>query len=236
MGEIFVITDRLQCLPNGTTPLVAPREPPPAEMETVTYYKSMKPRMLSMLPPHIMYALYIDSDYVVHSDLMPLLNERFRLGSSQEAAVGGRANVLMFEDGNENRPGQPLHGALIIAHRTFSRLCFAEWNNQLTRLKKTRDQIALGFAVEKGMCRAGLLPKHKFTSYPNSDTVRNGGPWNMLVHVSRTGRFDALMREGLLDALAEQLLDVHQPNWWNKRHTCARAPLSSNASSHSTRT
>jgi len=224
-GEIFVITDRPHCAPPGTTPLFSPSEPPlGSDMDNVTYYKMMKTRVFSLLPLHVMYAIYLDSDIVIRADVQPLLDERFRLRiPTFGVAKSERSNILMFA---RLKPDEPAHSGVVIAHRVISRICLSAWGNQMLRLKHTRDQAALGMVVRLGVCKPGPLPEKKLASTPTSRRVRNDGPWKMLVHVTRTGQWERLRTLGLLPKLGEQLLNVQgaaSDTWWFASNEHCRA-------------
>eukprot|EP00965_Chrysotila_dentata_P252997 6211002-Pleurochrysis_carterae.AAC.1 len=219
-GDVFVVTDRAECIPPSATPVVVP--PAPAGSNTTAekkYGKHFKQRLLQILPlaPHHRYVFYMDMDIFIGSAVGPFLLKAVNDFEASKAAIALLREGTGINGQNDFRRRLRLyHGGMFLVSRGVSSLaCLQHWSVWYMS-ELGADQPQLTKSVKAGACNVSFLEQN---SYAQPTNVSAGTYWTFN-HFTRTGRMAG--QHGLLNehfSLAgEVLLGLDRELakcWWN---------------------
>jgi len=225
-GDVFVITDRVECVPPSATPVVVPPAPASskrrAEKNERKYGKQFKQRLLQILPlSHQRYVFYMDMDILIGSAVGPFLLK------AVDDFEANKAAIALFREGtgingqndfeiSSTEPKALYHGGVFLVSReATSSACLQHWSVWYTS-SSGADQPQLTRSVNAGVCNVSFLHQESYAQ-PTNDTAGTYGTFN---HFTRTGRM--IGKHGMLNEhftlAGEVLLGLDRELarcWWN---------------------
>jgi len=224
-GDVFVVTDRVACVPSSATPVAVSAVPAEFDKEHATKYgKHFKQRLLELLPlsPRHEYVFYSDIDVFVGAPVFNFLVHAVSDFEEQHAAIGllregtGRNGQIEYnESTSRGMVDSTYHsGLFLISRKPASVECMQHWGKWYAG-PRPKDQPQLSSSARSGFCNVSALPQEEYAL----PTANNSGFYWTFNHFTRTGRMkghEGMHKEQL--ALAGRVLlglsGSVAEHWW----------------------